>query len=299
MFRFRSAGFALRIFLGLTTIAAAQSGITLEWKFTPGETVNLEMSQSIAMKMDVAGRAMNNTTETKSWMSWKCVEVDSDGIATIESTVDRMKMELQTPLGPMKFDTADEEDSPQSAALAGQIRPIVGKVSTQQMNPSGKIVEATLPEEVKDMTSRAMGSSDMLKTLSTNASLTFPEEPLKVGDTWSENMEVPSPVGQMKLTRTHTYKGPVTVDGRELHHFDVDLKMEFVNTGAGPSIEIVDQKTKGNLYFDGAKGRVESSKVQQTATMRITSGAYTVDQTLEQNIDLKVSDGSAALKKAA
>ena len=250
------------------------------------------------MKMSIAGNNIRNGNTTKTWMTWECADV-TDGIASIESTIDRMTMDMVTPSGPIQFDSDNKEDSPQAAAIGQSVRGLIGKKMTQTMNDRGEVLKVELGEA-----GEAIGNlggpqmSEMVKQMSKQASLTFPEKALKVGDSWNEVADTPSPAGQVRVTRTFTYKGMGAAERKNLHHFDVDLKMEFTAPPGGAQVDVVEQSTKGNLYFDEAEGRVVDSEVLQNVKMRISTGGQQIDQTLNQTIKMKITEAAASLKKA-
>ncbi|MEO1528854.1 MAG: DUF6263 family protein [Planctomycetota bacterium] len=283
----------------LSGVLHAQNGVKLQWKFNKGDKLLFEMEQAMEMKMSIAGQNIRNGNSTKTWMAWNCADV-KDGIATIESTIERMSMDMITPSGPIKFDSDDKEHSPQAAAVAQSVGGLVGKTMTQTMNGRGEILTVELGKEVGEALGNLGGPqmADMVKQMSKQASLVLPEKPLSVGDSWNEVIETPSPAGNVRVTRTFTYKGMGQADRKGLHHFDVDLEMKFLGGPAGAKIDIVEQSTKGDLYFDASAGRVTDSSVLQNVKMRITTGGQQLDQSLNQTIKMKVSEGTAALNKA-
>ena len=278
-------------------------GENLQWKLTPGHELLFEMNQSISMKMTIGGNKIDNTNNTKTWMSWKVQEFDqATKTATVESTIDRMTMDMQTPVGKIAFDSEDETDNPAAAAIAKSIRPMIGSASIQQMTPAGKILEVKLSDEMEKSLG-AMGGPQMIqmvKEMSKQASLEFPEGTLQKDQTWTVDSESSSPAGKVGLKRTYTYLGKTQREGKEFDQFDVDLEMKFLQPPNGATIDIVDQSTKGILYFDREKGRIDSSQIEQNVTMKIGAGGQQIDQVLTQSMTLKVRDKSAAstLKKA-
>ncbi|MEL6108788.1 MAG: hypothetical protein AAFU85_22500, partial [Planctomycetota bacterium] len=171
----------------------AQDGVQLQWKFNQGDKLLFEMEQAMEMEMSIAGNDIRNSSTTKTWMSWDCTGL-KDGIATIETTIDRMAVDSLTPVGLVKFDSDDKEDSPQAAQIGQNVRGLIGKPMTQTMKPSGEILEVDLGEVKAELGNLGgMPMADMVKQMSKQATLNFPEKPLKVGDKWNFVMKTPSP----------------------------------------------------------------------------------------------------------
>ena len=109
--------FAIVIHFHGATIASAQTeGVELQWKFSEGQKLSIEMEQNIVMEMSGMGQDTTSNNVTNTWMTWKVDSIDDEGIATVKNTIDRMTMNLQNPGGTFEIDTDNEDDgSGQSA----------------------------------------------------------------------------------------------------------------------------------------------------------------------------------------
>lgn len=263
--------------------------IALKWKFQPGLTVGVEVAQVMNMSMNIAGNPIDVKSKTDQSLTWRVTSVDADGIATVESTIDRIRMESTQPnVGLIQYDSAatDEPTGP-AAEIARGIKPLIGVSFTQKMKPTGQIFEVVIPQAaLAAMQQGAMGqmgmSGDFIKDLSEKASPEFPANPLKKGDSWSNTAETKSPAGDMKIVNTYTYTGlqPGTTN---VHRIAVDMKMEI--SGAGPqgaSIRVVKQNNKGMLLFDNSEGRLLKSELDQNMTLQIDVAGQSIQQQLTQ-----------------
>ena len=153
------------------------------------------------------------------------------------------------------------------------------------MNSTGKILDIEIPQSIRD-TLAGTGMADLIETSSKNATLAFPAEPLKLEDHWTVDTESETPAGKVTIKSTYTYKGTVTKNNKELHHFDVDIEMAFGENPMGATIEITEQEANGALYFDAEAGRIDHSEVDQDVKMTISAGGMTMNQVLKQDVKL-------------
>ena len=290
MFRFSTLNLLALPLAVATASAQSTDGVKLQWKFETGSETKIEMTQKQEMAMEILGQKNQSTSETKSWISWK-VDSVKDGVATVKSSIDRMVLNTKTALGNQQLDTDVAEGTPgQDAGMGKMIRPLIGQPSEQKMLPSGAITDVKVPPAMKQIA--GMGGSGMIEAISRNATLEFPEDPLKIGDSWSNAFDVPSPIGAMKLVTTYTYRGEDESKGKTLHVFDSDVKMEFV-TGDQPSpvsVTVAEQDTQGKLYFDAGVGRLHSSSVTQNVTMKIKAQGQAFDQKIKSETTLAFKD---------
>ncbi|MEZ6092044.1 MAG: hypothetical protein R3C05_29375 [Pirellulaceae bacterium] len=289
-----------RIFLSACCVFGVVAGgiaqekpVSLAWKFNRGESQKVEMLQNVDVQMSIAGQNVNSTTSNKSWMTWDVSDVTKEGHATIATTIDRMTLDIGGAVE-IHFDSDDKEkQEAQAEAIAKMIRPLIGVEMRQKMLTTGKITEVTIPDSIKEaMDSMGTGGSQMLESVSRNATLEFPEKALRAGDSWSNTFETKSAVGLVTVDTTYTYKGLVNVEDKPLHLFDVDLQMKFADgeNPSGAKIEIVKQSTDGKMYFDAAAGRIDHSSVKQNVEMNISAGGQNIQQTMRQTIEMRFTE---------
>jgi hypothetical protein len=274
------------------SVCSAQATATdskIRWKFKAGQKYKLEMKQQMTQSMTVQGNPMKTTNDTTTYMTWNVKDVDQDGVALIESTVERMTMSMNTPMGKVEIDSDNEQDAPGMATQIGSvIRPMVGVKMTQKMTPRGEISDVEIPDEaLAGLKKSPMGESamnaDQIKEMSTKVSPIFPEGDLKIGDTWNQSSENSLPIGKIKIDNTYKYEGTTTVDDRLAHRIGITMKMDFP-AAEGVDIKVTDQDTKGTLFFDQQQGKIIKSEVDQDMTLHITAGGHEMDQRIEQKM---------------
>jgi hypothetical protein len=54
-------------------------------------------------------------------------------------------------------------------------------------------------------------------------------------------------------------------------------------------MKVSDQNSSGEILFDVAAGRLHSTKLEQNVTIDVTVGGQTIQQKIDQTIDVKVT----------
>jgi len=192
-------------------------------------------------------------------------------------------MDMTSPNGKFKIDSDSDEELEGMAKVVGEnLIAMVGKPFSQTMNPSGEVLTVDFPEEFSQA-AMVMGK-DAMEKLIKNASPVFPQDPIAVGHTWTQETTTPMPggIGGAVLLSSYTYRGRETVEGKELDVIDIELKMTFEAPEESQiAIDITDQNTEGVMYFDAANGYTTAMKVMQSMTMDITAAGQKISQTIE------------------
>ena len=299
----RSIAFWLVAFALTTGNATAQEadskGYNLKWKLDPGKKLTIAMEQDISMEMTIGGQKVNTTTKSQTWMGFDVTEVNDDGNTVVESTLQRVKMSMNAPqLGDITYDS-DSGDEPTgiAAQLASAFTPMLKVPFKQVMKTSGEVVSVDIPEDaLKGVKGPGAPTKEMLEQLSRNASLQFPSDYVQIGQKWTNESEMTTPVGRLKVANEYTYAGPVEVGGKKLHQVDVVVSMDFGEgeNQLGAKIEVVEQNTKGQLFFDNEAGHLDHSEIDQNMTMNISVVGQKTVQKITQKSKAVFSPAKAA-----
>ncbi len=275
----------------LPTSGLAQTGQTsLRWQFPVGRKLEIEMTQLMKNSQNMEGQEMATAMSTTNFMTWEVESFDqSSGIATIKSEIDRMKMSMNSPNGEFEVDSDLEEELEGMAKVVGEkLVTMVGKPFAQTMDVRGEVLAVDFPVEF-NQAAMVMGR-DAMEKLIKNASPMFPRNSIAVGHSWTEEATTPMPggIGMMQREVSYTYKGPKTVESKQLELIDIDMTVTFKTPeNSQASVEITDQSTEGKMYFDAANGHVTSMKVEQVMKMDISDGDQKVNQTIENTTEAK------------
>jgi len=286
----------------LVLAGAGRAADPLRWKLEAGDDHNFRVTQKMEMSMDVptvgpTEMAINQTMD----MTWHVKEVNADGNAVVEQTVNRVQMDMDIPGGQkMQYDTASE-DPPQgmAAMLAPTLKALTKGPTVMTMTPRGKIVDAKVdPELVKAMQSAPgaammgdMASEEGLKNMARQASIELPETLIE-GEKWTSKMEIKNAMagGAMVVETTYTYGGPKEVDGATLELIVPSVKLNF-GEGAmanGTEIKVDNQETSGEILFNREIGLLESSQLKQNMSITVsTPGNAPMTQKLVQTVEMQ------------
>ena len=143
-----------------------------------------------------------------------------------------------------------------------------------------------------------MFSEDGFKQMTAQGMLSFPEEAVTDGKSWTSTSESKNPIlGKQTLATDYTYQGTETRDGQELAKIATKMTMKFEPPADAPiKVEVKDQNTKGTVLFDEAKGRISESGSASKMKMQITAMGMTIDQ--DMTVDVKMTLAPADSKAA-
>ncbi|MEO1498529.1 MAG: DUF6263 family protein [Planctomycetota bacterium] len=255
----------------------ADAGETLRWKWAPGESSRLVMQQTMNMTMNGGPMGkINSSTDQTMLMTWTVG--DSAGDATpVSQSMDRIVMTMDGPMGQgFTYDSAAAEAPVGMAAMVAPMFDALVKADiTLAVSPRGEVSEVTLPDELKDAFNRVPGgamSTDMVTQLTQQSMLKFPEQPLEVGDTWTETTKVSSPqMGAMQINVTYRYDGQREVDGRPVAAITPSLTMQVADPNAqAMPVTFETRASSGEILFDNEAGRLISSRIDQTTDVVVS-----------------------------
>jgi hypothetical protein len=286
--------FALAAVLLATACATSSAADAPQWKFEQGQSNRYRMNQTMNMSMVVGGNDVTNNIKQIIDMSWTVREIGDDGSAILDQKIDRMRMTIEA--GGQKVDVdsaAKEEPKNQAAMLAPMLKAFTAKPFKVTMTPQGKITEVEVPEEMVEALKNTPGAAalgDMatpegFKKMVTQAAFAMPEK-LEPNDQWTQKMEMQLPgIGKQIAETTYKYEGPKEIDGNEYEVFTPSLDIRY--EGGATAVNVDDQKSTGQILFDREAGRLESSELKQNMTLTLSAGGQSIEQKLEQTIEMK------------
>ena len=287
----------------------------LRWKFKVGEKLDYNMAQEV--KMQIAGAPfpqpiVTNVTQEME-MTWEVLGVDDkSGEGVIRQKFERIKMKMDSPIGPLDYDSQSEEPP---TGLAANIAPVY-KAMTQgefeiTMTARGEVKDVKIPEQIltalKNSPAAAqmgdMATSDGFKKMISQGALVLPEAAPKKGDTWSTKVDMKNPaVGKQSMETTYRYEGTKDIKGNMFAVIKPSLKMEFEQPAAGAKGEpqqpaaqqvaqasIKEQSSGGEVLFNMTAGRLQSTNLQQHVVISTTAAGQGIEQKIDQKIDVTVT----------
>jgi hypothetical protein len=309
--------------LGGVVASSVQAEEPLRWKFKVGEKLDYNMVQE--MQMSASGAALPQEMKTSMRqemnMTWDVQGVDDkSGEAVIRQKFDRVKMKMSTPVGGFEYDSKSEEAP---TGLGAMIAPMYKAMTEGEfeitMTSRGEVKDVKIPEQVltalkNSPNAAAMGdiaSADGFKKMISQGALVLPEKPPKKGETWTTKVEMKNPaVGKQTVETTYRYDGTKDIKGTKFAVIKPQLKMEFENQAAAKAgepqqpaaqqnmqMKIKDQNSDGEVLFNIAAGRLQSTSLKQNVTIEASVNGQPIQQKIDQKIDVTVTP--AGEKKAS
>ena len=225
---FVTAGVVAVGLLSGPSVSALRQDVTLRYRWTKGETMRYRIVQQNTTTISGLPGGMGDmaidqsTTQT---IRWVADDVAADGTTTLRQTFESVKMETNSPMFAMSYDSAkpDAGDNPMNAMLKGVLAPMIGESFTIVMAPTGEVQKVeglskltekmfgNLPQEpavagILDGLKYNLGDDAMRNTLMQTFAQ-FPNRPLKAGDTWNSQVSVGNPMlGGLTTSTTSTLK---------------------------------------------------------------------------------------------
>ncbi|MGC8639074.1 MAG: DUF6263 family protein [Isosphaeraceae bacterium] len=278
----------------LCAIAAgpAASAESLRWKLKAGESLRYTMVQEISQQMKLPDRDLKQTTNLTVNLHWSVKSVASDGVAEMTQTIDRVRLKVDAPDTSFEFDSQNPKgpEGPIATQLTPLLKALVGVEFNVRMNPRGQFIEVKVPQKLVESLRQAgppgaaggMLSEEGIKNLISQVSLTFPEEDLEKGKSWSSRSRFPIPkVGTLVMDRTFTYQGsdPKAADLRQV---SLKSSVKLEPTGdSNEAVKITSHDGKGEFTFDPQAGRILSTRVNDLLRMTLSVQGQDLEQTTE------------------
>jgi Family of unknown function (DUF6263) len=297
--------------LGCVVTGSARAEEPLRWKFKVGEKLDYNMVQE--MQMSATGATLPQEVKTSMRqemnMTWDVQGVDEkSGEAVIRQKFDRVKMKMSTPVGAFEYDSKSEEAP---TGLGAMIAPMY-KAMTEgdfeiTMTSRGEVKDVKIPEQVitalkNSPNAAAMGdvaTPEGFKKMISQGALVLPKDAPKKGDSWSTKVDMKNPaVGRQTVETTYRYDGTKDIEGTKFAVIKPQLKMEFGEQPAAKegqpqqpaaqqnTMKIKDQTSDGEVLFNIAAGRLQSTSLKQNVTIEANAG---VNMKIDQKIDVTVT----------
>lgn len=185
----------------------ASEGIKLELKLKQGDTYNLatDMNQKIEMSMN--GQKMNMDQVMRFEVGMLVKEIKTDSTVLTENTYQRisMKQDMKGPIeSVIEIDTKGNiKKGMMSELLLEQFKKMVGLTYTIEFDKYGNLKNTNKGEVLSKIA--PVGSKNMDENIS-GASVPFPANPVKVGDTWKGEVTKKLASYDAKIVSIYTLK---------------------------------------------------------------------------------------------
>lgn len=279
-------------------LVAQTEMVQLRWKLPESSELRVETVQSLNLIQRLGNQTRRTTNATTTWMTWQVKAVRPDGTAEIANRIDRVAVRIEGNIqGKLVYDSDDtsKNEGPGAGEMERIFRPMIGSVTSMVMSPTGEIASI----EIADATIEAVeasGSSQFMnrstiERMIRDSTPAFPPE-LATGQSWSRQSPMPlAGLGSLVVDSTYTYRGTESVEGRELHRIDNEIRVSFQPEPSARNVEleVIDQSNRGKILFDNQAGRLVSNTVSQDLTMEIRAGGELITQNMQQQVTTRFS----------
>jgi len=280
--------------------------LTMNMAVDQGANFDYAITTTSDMGMSIMGQDMSVTGQSVQDYNFKVKAVNPTGVSDIDFQISRMTVDASIPMaGDMSYDSdkGAEKDSPFNS-LGG----LIGKSMQASLNKQGQVTSIEGADELlKQVLGKMKGGEQVAGMLegyigeaafkNVFSSITgFAQgKPMKVGDSWTKNVEVSSGVNMIS-DYTYTIReragGKVTIDVTGNAKTDPNAApieaqgMKITYSLAGPitGVITVDEKT----------GWATSSDIQQDLSGKMTMGGTPMG---DMKIDAKMKIGTSAVRK--
>ena len=277
-----AAGFCLPMAFVLPASAAeAQQFVKVEAE-KGGEAVtlkaklNLNKKYTVRQKMKTAMPIPAGAGEMKMDMTYDThVKVlpskEKEGHKEVSVGFDRVAVSADMAGQLMEYDSADE--AKQNPMLKMSMEPMTKMKFKALYNANDEFVDVLeAPAAAGGGMGMGMGEAEIRQIIESMVNHGFPEKAVKVGDTWTHEMDVPMGQmgGEMTSKTTYTYKGKAERNGKKYPKFSFNGTIGGeAGAGGNALIEFKDSSIKGWMLFDEEHGLVRYSEMDMDLTMAV------------------------------
>lgn len=269
-----------------TLTGASEKPVTLRYKFTKGNKVNLLMDMEMTTSMTMGGQKMHMPITMIMEGAYTVKSVDTEGNGVVILTFTRMAMEMKAPIH-MSFDSNKEADrnNPQFKPMLGVLNiPIDTTIS-----PRGAVVAMNMDTVndamVKAGAMTAAEAKQNTEKMMQGSFIQLPEEAIAVGQTYDagEVVQDAKGVGKMRSKINYTISAVSGDESLVLLTPKGSLALE-PTPGSPMTVTMKASKMSGWVLFDRTKGNVTKSYVAVEADMDMQQG----QQNISMQMDIKV-----------
>jgi len=260
--------------------------VTLRYRWTTGEQSRTRVTQHSSTTISVGqpASAAGSLDSTLTQVFRTVVEdVAADGTATLEQVIESVRMDLNTPLGRIVFDSesngGDIGSSSMALAMSHAYRAMIGQPVRMVVSPTGavskingltRLMERVLDAQPNDRVMpelldgfRNAFSDDTARDMVGWGVALFPDRPLRPGDTWQDHLKATVPgVGATTTLREWTLRGVESASGvstaRLAARVTIARDPSAPEPALGPVPMLIGESSgESDVLFDLSRGRLQ------------------------------------------
>jgi Family of unknown function (DUF6263) len=291
----RTAAVACVAAVSVVAVSATEEA-TLRYRWAQGDVViyrtSLKTTSTVSGMPNMGDLTLEQTMTQR--IKLLAAAVAPDGSATLHQTTEAVSVEMGTPTGKIKYDSADPktaDDNEAALALRTVFAGMVGATISITMTANGTIqridgIQKVLEKVTQDIPQdRATGpmiqnlklvlSEEAVRASLEQSFPRLPPQPVKAGDTWTGQIALGSSViGRISGAQTFTLK---TLGGGGVATVAVALALKQESAPpmgpSGMTVKLGDSKGDGEIEFDVARGRIRKSTMKTDMPSTMTTVA--------------------------
>lgn len=266
------------ILLSVMLHGSARAQTEIRWNWRAGQQLEVVFQQNTRTTTTVNKRPIQMNIDSRLEATWRVLNVDTAGAATIEQRIDRMTLILKTPeKPPLDYDSKEKRHSTAVRPTAEAVAPLLDLPIRIDVTASGQITNVHLDDKAEAAFKKS-GAGARVPALFTKAGFTsvvqqtapkLPKEPVAKGDTWKSTHEFNSAFGLMTQENEYEFVGPTMREEQQLEQIKISGQLRVLQAKADARGELKSQSMTGEMLFDKARGLIrESTITQQLGTER-------------------------------
>jgi hypothetical protein len=245
--------FILPVLTGLIVLAPAQAQApALKFSWQKGQVLVYKVAHDSTVT-DTAGQ---NKAETRTRLNltkrWQVIDVESNGVATLQLTMPAMRFETTTPKGDkLLFDSADLPNS------SPELRDVMSKF----LNETLAVIRVDASGRVLELKESKQGGPNRFEVAPPFVAI-VPQQSVQVGNFWDRNYNItldpPQGTGE-KFPATQHYVCKQSTPTAVVLQITTALKKE--PEAVANRIPLLQSLPEGEVVFDPQTGRMRSAKM--------------------------------------
>jgi hypothetical protein len=304
--------------LALMQAGPAWAAAPVRWKFKEGQSLNYVLERGAEGKVNLTGAEFAFKMGMAFDTTWQIKSVAADGTATVEQTVDRIQINMSSPLaGTMAYDSKNTE-KPAAGPVWAMLEPVVtgmlGQTFKVKISALGVVSDIELPTKLSDSFAKqkvgqnrqaGLGiggnafSEKGIKELITRSVVPLPDTS-DANAAWSQSFQNVIPfVGTQTTEVKFSLAGNEKVDGKDLVKIATATELTFEPADdARAELEITAQEGSGVFYFDAAAGIMINATGKQSSAMEM-SGPQELTQEIKETSSIRLGKSPDKAPEAA
>lgn len=269
--------FTTLLVVSAISLNAVAGNIKLEYNLKAGDQFKLELEQKQTTSQEIMGQAQDISSVTIYQYDFKVIQVDKQGLASLEVMLTRLAMKADNPMISMEFDSAGDQEIPEF------IRPllmVLNEVYTFNLDRMGNVSGLKVPDGLEDRINEgvmsmmqepevqmlagmigAFGSAEQMDGVLGGLFMKMPEGKIATNGSWQEegayNQMIPFKTASTYKMVNSSKKGNEISLAMQITQADPNMTIEM--EGMSMAYELSGDKS-GKLFLS-PNGLVQSSEM--------------------------------------